>query len=89
MKAMVRQARDCDAVVPKVGADFYEPLFAVYKKSVLPAMERLGRSGNNKIIDSFGMCRVHYVDLPGRQFRNINTKSEYQGLVDEKTDVGI
>ena len=89
MRAILRQAGDYDAVVPRVGADLYEPLFAVYKKSALPAMEELLRSGNNKIIDSHSRCRVRYVDLPGRQFRNINTKAEYSGLVEERGDVGI
>jgi len=89
MRAILRQAGDYDAVVPRVGADLYEPLFAAYSKSALPAMEGLLESGNNKIIDSYSHCRVRYVDLPGRQFRNINTKAEYSGLVEEKTDAGI
>jgi len=88
MRAMLRQVGDYDAVVPRVGADLYEPLFAVYRKSALPVMEGLLRSGNNKMIDSYSRCRVRYVDLPGRQFRNINTKAEYSGLVEEKTDAG-
>jgi molybdopterin-guanine dinucleotide biosynthesis protein A len=89
IRAMIRQIGDYDAVVPKVGADLYEPLFAVYRKSVLPVMEELLRSGNNKIIDSFSRYRVKYIDLPDRQFRNINTRAEYRGLVEEKTDAGI
>lgn len=80
IKVMIRQARDYDAVVPRVGPDMYEPLFAVYRKSVLPAMEELLRSGQNKIIDSLNQCRVRYVDLPGRQFSNINTRAEYKEL---------
>ncbi len=89
MRAMLREIGDYDAVVPRVGADLYEPLFAVYRKSALPAMEELLQSGNNKIIDSLTHCRVRYVDLPGRQFRNINTRAEYHGLVEKKTDAGI
>jgi len=89
MRAILRQVGDYDAVVPRVGADLYEPLFAVYRKSALPAMEGLLQAGNNKIIDSYSRCRVLYVDLPGRQFRNINTKAEYSGLVEERGDAGI
>ncbi|MHC4434017.1 MAG: molybdenum cofactor guanylyltransferase [Planctomycetota bacterium] len=89
MRAMLRQASDYDAVVPKVGADLYEPLFAVYRKSALPVMEALLESGNNKIIDSYSRCRVLYVDLDGRQFRNINTRAEYSGLVEERGDDGV
>ena len=89
MRSMLRQARDYDAVVPKVGPTFYEPLFAVYKKSALPAMEELMQSGNNKIVDSYGRFRVRYIDLGGRQFRNINTRAEYSGLVEESGDGGV
>ncbi|MHC4118857.1 MAG: molybdenum cofactor guanylyltransferase [Planctomycetota bacterium] len=89
MKTMLHQVGDYDAVVPRVGADLYEPLFAVYRKSALPAMDELLLSGNNKLIDSLSHLRVRYIDLPGRHLRNINTEAEYRGLVGEKTDAGI
>jgi len=89
MRAMLRLGREYDVVVPRVGADMYEPLFAVYTKDALPAMEELVESGNNKIIDSYGRCRVRYVDLPGRRFRNINTRAEYHGLVEKRSNPGI
>lgn len=85
IRTMLRKARNCDVVVPRVGAEMYEPLFAVYNKSALPSMEEFLYSGNNKIIDSFSRCRVQYVDLPGRRIRNINTRAEYNVLVEEKT----
>jgi molybdopterin-guanine dinucleotide biosynthesis protein A len=84
IKSMIRRAGDYDAVVPRVGPDLYEPLFAVYKKSALPAMEGFLRSGRNKIIDAISSCRVKYLDLPGRQFSNINTRAEYRSLVQDK-----
>jgi len=86
MRSLLRKARNRDVVVPRVGTDLYEPLFAVYNKSAFPAMEECLRSGNNKIIDSFSHLGVQYVDLPGKQIRNINTRVEYHGLVEE-TDV--
>lgn len=89
IRAMLRQVGDYDAVVPKVGPQMYEPLFAVYKKSALPAIEQVLQSGSNRVIDCFDRCRVKYIDLPGRQFSNINTKAEYRGLVEEKTDAGM
>jgi len=85
IKTMLRQARDYDAVVPRVGPDLYEPLFAVYKKSALSAMEESLRSGHNKIMSALSRCRVKFVDLPGREFGNINTRAEYRGLVKRKT----
>ena len=89
VKAMLRQAGDYDAVVLKVGSALYEPLFAVYRKSALPAIEGVLRSGSNRVVDSLARCRVKYVDLSGRQLKNINTKAEYRGLVEEKTDAGM
>ena len=89
MRTMLRLGRDYDVVVPRVGTDLYEPLFAVYTKNALPAMEQLVESGNNKITDSYAPCRVRYVDLPGRRFRNINTQAEYHGLVEENPNAGI
>jgi len=44
VKAMLQQAGDYDAVVLKVGSALYEPLFAVYKKSALSAIEGVLRS---------------------------------------------
>ncbi len=89
IKVMLRQDGDYDAIVPKVGPEQYEPLFAVYKKSALPVIEQVLQSGSNRVIDCFDRCRVKYIDLPGRQFRNINTKAEYLGLVEEKNDVSV
>ncbi len=84
IKTMIRQVEDYDAVVPRVGPDLYEPLFAVYRKGALPAMEEFLRSGRNKIVDSLSDCRVKYLDLPGRKFSNINTRAEYRSLVQDK-----
>jgi molybdopterin-guanine dinucleotide biosynthesis protein A len=89
IKTMLRQVGDYDVVVPKVGPELYEPLFAVYKKSALPAIEQVLQSGNNRVVDCFGRCRVKFINLPGRPFRNINTKTEYCKLVEEKTNAGI
>jgi hypothetical protein len=34
-------------------------------------------------------CKVRYIGLSGREFRNIDTRAEYRGFVEEKTDAGI
>ncbi len=46
VRALVRQARAGDAVVPRTAPGRPEPLFAVYNKSVLPVFEHLLSSGN-------------------------------------------
>lgn len=45
---MVELADGFDVVVPKIG-DYYEPLFAVYNKSCLPAIEAHLKAGRNKV----------------------------------------
>lgn len=45
---MVELAAGFDVVVPKIGS-YYEPLFAVYNKSCLPAVEAHLMAGRNKV----------------------------------------
>ena len=78
VRALLRQAGEGDAVVPTVGVGLYEPLFAVYRQSALPAIEETLRSGSNRVFDIFTRCQVKYIDLSGRQLKNVNTMSEYR-----------
>jgi molybdopterin-guanine dinucleotide biosynthesis protein A len=84
MRMLIRQSRDFDAVVPRIGRSRYEPLFAVYKKSVLTAIEAALLSGNYRIIDALHSCRVKYIDLSKtavQQLRNLNTMKDYLEFV--------
>jgi molybdopterin-guanine dinucleotide biosynthesis protein A len=90
MKMMLRESKDFDAVVPRTGSSQYEPLFAVYRKDVLSAIETALLSGNNRIIDALSPCRVKYIDLTGtQQLRNLNTTEDYQEFVGEAKDVTV
>jgi molybdopterin-guanine dinucleotide biosynthesis protein A len=78
VRMMVRESREFDAVIPKTGPLWYEPLFAVYKKSTLTIIEKLIASGNNRVIDIYEHCKVKYVDLPfDQQPKNLNTMKDY------------
>jgi len=68
---------DADIIVPAIGNGMYEPLFAVYRKSVLEAMNKVLSSGGRKISDVFDLCRVRKVDL-GSSLVNLNTMAEYE-----------
>jgi molybdopterin-guanine dinucleotide biosynthesis protein A len=90
VRQMVRESKGFDAVVPQTGPSQYEPLFAVYKKSTLAAIDRAIASGNYRIIESLKYCKVNYIDLAyGQQFKNLNTMKDYQEFVMEKKDVAI
>ena len=60
---MVELAAGFDVVVPKIG-NYYEPLFAVYNKSCLPAIEAHLMAGQNKVTMLFseGKLRVRNVN---------------------------
>jgi molybdopterin-guanine dinucleotide biosynthesis protein A len=54
---------DADIIVPTTGNGRYEPLFAVYRKSALEAINKVLSSGGRKISDVFDLCRVRNVEL--------------------------
>ena len=92
MKRLLREAGDVDAVVPRTGQGRCEPLFAVYKKSALAAVEAALLSGNNRIIDALSGCRVKYIDLSetgARQLKNLNTMDDYQDFIRRKNDISV
>ncbi|MGD8501858.1 MAG: molybdenum cofactor guanylyltransferase [Phycisphaerales bacterium] len=68
---------DADIVVPTTGDEKYEPLYAIYRKSALEAINKVLSSGSRKISDAFALCRVKYVEL-GANLTNLNTMLEYE-----------
>lgn len=69
-----------DIVVPMIGK-YYQPLFAVYTKNCLPAIERQLKEGRNKITSFYHHQKVRFVELdeirqygnPDKIFFNVNT----------------
>ncbi|MBL7187685.1 MAG: NTP transferase domain-containing protein [Phycisphaerae bacterium] len=81
VKKMLAEAASSqvDVVVPVTGEDKYEPLFAVYRKSVIQAMDKVLSSGGRKIAEVFALCRVKYVKLDDAGWLvNLNTMAEYE-----------
>jgi len=82
VRTMLRQVRGYDAVVPATGPSRYEPLFAVYRKSTLAAIEEALSSGNNRIMAALSQCKVNYIDLTGSErLKNLNTMNDYWEFV--------
>jgi molybdopterin-guanine dinucleotide biosynthesis protein A len=87
MRRMLRECRDCDAVVPRLGPSQYEPLFAVYRKSILRTMNELLASGRCKIDEVYEHCKINYIDITnGRSLANINTMADYREFVEKNND---
>ncbi len=90
IKMMLRDCRDFDAVVPRIGLSQYEPLFAVYKKDTLVAIEAALLSGNNRIIDALSPCKVKYIDLTDTErLKNLNTMNDYWEFAGKESDAVV
>jgi molybdopterin-guanine dinucleotide biosynthesis protein A len=81
VRRMLTEANDVDMVIPTTGEGRYEPLFAVYRKSALQAIDQTLLSGSRKISDVFARCKVRYIDLGDKEwFANLNTMAEYKAF---------
>jgi molybdopterin-guanine dinucleotide biosynthesis protein A len=79
VRRMLCEAQKADIVIPTTADDKIEPLFAVYRKSVLGAINEVLSSGGRKISDIFAKCRVKYIELDeNSRLLNINTQKEYE-----------
>jgi molybdopterin-guanine dinucleotide biosynthesis protein A len=79
VRRMLSEAAEtgADIVVPITGEHQYEPLFAVYRKSALQAINKVLSSGGRKIADAFALCQVKVVELD-TDLVNLNTMAEYE-----------
>jgi len=78
VRRMLEGTNGVDIVIPTTGDGKYEPLFAVYNKSALVAVNEVLSSGRRKISDVFSRCRVRYIELDEGQLVNLNTMAEYE-----------
>ena len=78
VRKMLAEAQAADMVIPTNGNGKYEPLFAIYNKSALKAMNQILSSGQPKISDTFAHCNAKYIKLKAKKFTNLNTMEEYE-----------
>ena len=87
VRKMLEEAKGIDVVIPTTGDEKYEPLFAVYRKSALEAINEVLSSGGRKISDIFSRCRVKYIKLDVPEWlTNLNTMSEYEEFQKKYSD---
>jgi molybdopterin-guanine dinucleotide biosynthesis protein A len=83
MRGMAGLINDHEVVAPRAGG-FYEPLHALYSRSLIPRFERSIKGGDSKIISLYKQARVFEVgpeiygkwDPKGMAFFNINTEDD-------------
>lgn len=82
---LLKLASDYDAVIPRSESGFFEPLFAVYNRSLLEAMKQTLAQGRNKILHALETSQVLYVDLSELQAQslmNLNTRDDYHAFIE-------
>lgn len=82
---MLREAAGFDGVVLDVGNGLMEPLFAVYRKSMIGAFRKTLALGKRKVIDAFDIANIKYLDLSETgPLRNLNTREDYAGFLSHR-----
>ncbi|NQU64906.1 MAG: molybdenum cofactor guanylyltransferase [SAR324 cluster bacterium] len=78
VRKMLLSAENYDAVIPLSGNGLYEPLFAVYRKSVVDHCHELIKAGEKRVSKLCDRIRVNYLHLESPDwYVNINTPEEY------------
>ncbi|MBN1339956.1 MAG: molybdenum cofactor guanylyltransferase [Bacteroidales bacterium] len=82
---MIRLSIDYDIVMPVSGESHYEPLYAVYKKNVIPTAEAILKNNGRKIIELFNYSKVRFVDFENSNwYENLNRKDDYMNFIKAK-----
>jgi len=81
VRRMLRLAREHDCVVPRDRGQ-YEPLFAVYRRSVVDTLDRLVADGARRIRKLYELRDTAFLDLEEReQLVNLNTTQDYEAFL--------
>ena len=84
LRGLVGKARDFDIVVPVSSEGHFEPLFAVYRRSVIPEIEALVQARDFSILTLFKRCQTRKVVLKDSGWlRNLNTPEDYENYLRE------
>jgi len=84
LAGLIAKAQGFDIVVPVLSGGLFEPLFAVYRRSVIPEIEALVQAGDFSILTLFDRCRTRKVRLKDSGWlRNLNTPEDYKKYLRE------
>ena len=89
LQTLLAKAAICEIVVPRYRDGKTEPLFAVYNRSIIPAIERQIAAGDRRISSLFQICRTEFVPMDGQKwFRNLNSYEEYHAYLQNEKKSG-
>jgi len=85
IRNMINLSAEVDVVMPVAGNDKYEPLYAVYRKSVIRAAEQVLSSPGRRIIELLRHVPVKLIPFDDSQwYQNLNTREELQQYISEQ-----
>jgi molybdopterin-guanine dinucleotide biosynthesis protein A len=89
LRSLARAVADAEVAVPVGPAGLPEPLFAVYRRSIIPAIGSLLGRGERSLLPLYRACRTALVrfDDP-RRIRNLNTRRDYEDYLDSRPNEG-
>lgn len=80
---LLQEAARGDGAVPVTEDSRYEPLYAVYRKSILPTANEALLRGDRRVIAMFSGRVIRKVSLPnGTNIKNLNTAADYKEYCD-------
>lgn len=82
LEALAGTTCGSEITVPVGPSGLFEPLFALYRKSIIPRIEALLAAGERSVLPLFNICRTALVqfDDPGR-LRNLNTRADLESYL--------
>ena len=82
IRKMMREAQMYDGVIPVREKSKYEPLFGIYRKSMITPIRETLKTDSRKIIDACSKCRIKYLEIDDAEwYRNLNTMEEYNKYI--------
>lgn len=73
----IAREQECDAVIPVSAEGLYEPLLAVYRRSVLDPARAILARGGRRVVDLLREVRVVHPKVERESVTNINTPEDY------------
>ena len=82
LRSLAGAAGDVEIAVPVDPSGHYEPLFAVYKRSVASAIDALLARGERSLLPLYSVCRTAVMPLGEKlRLRNLNTRADYESYI--------
>jgi molybdopterin-guanine dinucleotide biosynthesis protein A len=79
IEKMIEISEGADIVMPVSESGEYEPLYAIYRRTVLPAAKKQLGEGGLKLSGLAGKVKTRYISFDGAGwYHNLNNKDDYE-----------